>query len=85
MAELPKYFYLKPRIVSRASAAKNEITVDDCSDIEVVEVPETGIGDLSDGFHTFNELYYQRMILFAALVKAYKSKAWKSLYERRFL
>lgn len=36
------------------------------------------IGDLSDGFHTFNGLYEQRMILFAALVKAYKNKAWKS-------
>ena len=28
--------------------------------------------------HTFNGLYEQRMILFAALVKAYKDKAWKS-------
>lgn len=36
------------------------------------------IGELSDGFHTFNSLYEQRMILFAALVKAYKNKAWKS-------
>ena len=36
------------------------------------------IGKLSDGFHTFNSLYEQRMILFAALVKAYKDKAWKS-------
>lgn len=37
------------------------------------------IGELSDGFHTFNSLYEQRLILFAALVKAYKDKAWKSL------
>ena len=36
------------------------------------------IGDVSDGFHTFNGLYEQRMILFAALVKTYKNKAWKS-------
>ena len=36
------------------------------------------IGELSDGFHTFNNLYEQRAILFAALVKAYKDKAWKS-------
>lgn len=36
------------------------------------------IGELSDGFHTSNGLYEQRMILFAALVKAYKDKAWKS-------
>lgn len=36
------------------------------------------IGELSDGFHTFNSLYEQRAILFAALVKAYKDKSWKS-------
>ena len=37
------------------------------------------IGDLSDGFHTFNQLYYQRMILFATIVKQNRDKAWKSL------
>ena len=43
-----------------------------------VRVPDTGIGDLSDGYHTFNGLYYQRMILFAALVKLNHGRAWKS-------
>jgi len=43
---------------------------------EVAHVKD--IGELSDGFHTFNGLYEQRMILFAALVKAYKGRAWKS-------
>ena len=37
------------------------------------------IGDLSDGFHTFNQLYYQRMMLFATIVKQNHDKAWKSL------
>lgn len=37
------------------------------------------IDDLSDGFHTFRQLYYQRMILFAAIVSQNKDKAWKSL------
>jgi len=36
------------------------------------------IDDVSDGFHTFRQLYYQRMILFAAIVKQNKDKAWKS-------
>lgn len=45
---------------------------------DVVKIPATGIGDLSDGYHTFNGLYYQRMILFAALVKQNKGRAWKS-------
>lgn len=39
----------------------------------------TEIDDLSDGFHTFRQLYYQRMILFATIVKQNKDKAWKSL------
>ena len=37
------------------------------------------IEDLSDGYHTFKQLYYQRMMLFAAIVKQNKDKAWKSL------
>lgn len=37
------------------------------------------IDDVSDGFHTFRQLYYQRMVLFAAIVKQNKDKAWKSL------
>lgn len=40
-----------------------------------------GIDDiryLSDGHHTFDGLYHQRAVLFAALVKANKDKAWKS-------
>ena len=36
------------------------------------------IGEVSDGYHTFNSLYNQRLFLFAALVKAYKDKAWKT-------
>ena len=36
------------------------------------------IGEVSDGFHTFNSLYNQRLCLWAALVKAYKDKAWKT-------
>lgn len=38
------------------------------------------IGEFSDGYHTFNSLYYQRMILTAALVKAHSDIAWKSHY-----
>lgn len=37
------------------------------------------ISDLSDGYHTFRQLYYQRMMLFAAIVKQNHDKAWKSL------
>lgn len=36
------------------------------------------VGEVSDGFHTFNSLYHQRLILFAALVKAYPDISWKT-------
>lgn len=35
-------------------------------------------GTLSDGYHTFNELYEQRMYLFATIVNQNKDKSWKS-------
>lgn len=35
-------------------------------------------GTLSDGYHTFNDLYYQRCILFATIVNQNKSISWKS-------
>ena len=36
------------------------------------------IGKLSDGYHTFDDLYNQRCILFAKLVEIYKDRAWKT-------
>lgn len=35
-------------------------------------------GDTSDGYHTFNELYHHRAVLFSVVVAANSSKAWKS-------
>lgn len=39
------------------------------------------IGGVSDGYHTFDELYHHRALLFASLLVQphYKSIAWKSL------
>lgn len=36
-------------------------------------------GNTSDGYHTFNELYYHRMILFSVICNQNKERAWKSL------
>jgi hypothetical protein len=33
---------------------------------------------ISDDWHTFEELYYHRMMLFAVICKAYANYAWKS-------
>lgn len=54
-------------------------TIADAPVAEVVEIPSTGIGDLSDGYHTFNELYHHRAVLFAALCNTYSDRAWKSM------
>jgi len=47
-------------------------------DKKYIEIPQTGIGDVSDGYHTFNQLYHQRAVLFAALVNLNQNRAWKS-------
>ena len=36
------------------------------------------ISDFSDEYHTFNELYEQRLILSAMVFNQFKDKAWKS-------
>lgn len=36
------------------------------------------MGDISDGYHTFNELYYHRMILFSVIVSQNRAISWKS-------
>lgn len=43
-----------------------------------VDVEPVITGETSDGYHTFNELYHHRAILFSVIVKAFPDKAWKS-------
>ena len=35
-------------------------------------------GETSDGYHTFNELYHHRAVLFSVIVSSYPDLAWKS-------
>lgn len=35
-------------------------------------------GDTSDGYHTFNELYHHRAVLFSVIVSHYPELSWKS-------
>lgn len=39
---------------------------------------EDRLGDFSDGYHTFNELYHHRAVLFSVICKEHKDLAWKS-------
>lgn len=36
------------------------------------------IGQISDGYHTFDELYYHRMVLFSVICNTFKEHSWKS-------
>ena len=36
------------------------------------------IGEFSDGYHTFNELYHHRAVLFSVICNMFPEKAWKS-------
>lgn len=51
-----------------------------------------GYGNTSDGYHTFNELYHHRAVLFSVIVKNFATRAWKSklhadgtMYEGMFI
>lgn len=45
---------------------------------DYIKIPTTGIGDLSDGYHTFNELYHHRAVLFSVICRMFPERAWKS-------
>ena len=43
-----------------------------------IDVAPVITGETSDGYHTFNELYHHRAVLFSVIVKAFPKHAWKS-------
>lgn len=45
---------------------------------DVFIMPEGGIGEFSDGYHTFNELYHHRAVLFSVICNMFPDIAWKS-------
>ena len=49
------------------------------SAIDLINNPSLLVtGDTSDGYHTFNELYHHRAVLFSVIVKAFPRMAWKA-------
>lgn len=57
---------------------KQVITYDDVIEIVNQVAEETNKGEISDGYHTFNELYHHRAILFSVICNSNKELAWKS-------
>lgn len=51
--------------------------------VETVENPfawPTVTGSTSDGYHTFDELYHHRAVLFSVIVAMFRGLSWKSLH-----
>ena len=44
--------------------------------------PTPTTGETSDGYHTFNELYHHRAVLFSVIVATFPEKAWKAKKHR---
>lgn len=86
MAEYIDRKLLKKRFLKRLDWLKKDIhdeysgALYDCceSDIDLIdEIPAVDVEKMSDGYHTFADLYEQRLILSAALAKN-NPHAWKS-------
>lgn len=67
-----------PEIIEAFGGDTRKIFANEYWDDRAVLISEQDIGEFSDGYHTFNSLYRQRMILFAALVNTFSTLAWKS-------
>ena len=48
-------------------------------EIQNTKTHNGAIEEISDGYHTFEELYDHRMILFSIICNANKENAWKSM------
>lgn len=55
------------------------ITIKDINDsLELMRKNGISRKQVSDGYHTFDELYYHRMILFSLLLNSHKDISWKA-------
>lgn len=82
-AYVKKYKWKVP--VTEIDFKSKEVEVDltdgngDTSNFTFDEVKLSVSGDTSDGYHTFDELYYHRMVLFSIICNQNKNLAWKSM------
>ena len=73
--ESPNSDYLTGYI---SALSVTEGMIEEIPTANVCEIPDKGIGELSDGYHTFNELYHHRAVLFSVICNSNPSRAWKS-------
>lgn len=56
--------------------SKDDYQCNGCN--EIFHKDKNHVGNISDGYHTFNELYHHRMVLFSIICNQNKDKAFKS-------
>lgn len=67
-----------PKIIEAEGGDPRKIFANEYWDDRAVLMNEKDIGEFSDGYHSFNDLYAQRLYLSAALFNAFKEFGWKS-------
>ena len=67
-----------PIITEAYGGDTRKILADEYWDDRAVLMDEKDIGEFSDGYHTFNALYEQRLYLSATLFNSFKEFSWKS-------
>lgn len=58
-----------------ASGIRLQAIADELNAVLEIEIN----GDTSDGYHTFNELYHHRAVLFSVIVRDHRELAWKAM------
>ena len=56
------------------------IDLDEVSELVELIRPVPVTGATSDGYHTFDELYHHRAVLFSVIVATFRGRSWKSLH-----
>lgn len=56
------------------------IDLDEVSELVDLIRPVPVTGATSDGYHTFDELYHHRAVLFSVIVATFPGRSWKSLH-----
>lgn len=63
--------------VNMANGKRSVWKCQDCGKVIYRNIPFSQ-GEVSDGYHTFNELYHHRAVLFSVICNQNKGIAWKS-------
>lgn len=69
-----------PKLYDAVDNLDGTLTVDNLTPEQAIAATLGGEvnGETSDGYHTFNELYHHRAVLFSVIVSVFRNMAWKA-------